>query len=317
VQGLWQLLESPATDVKGLKRRTDLLIAFHLILTTAALAVVGLVIWRIQLLVTLTQRSNVETLVLAFIVVFLGYILVTTYRAAWGALRILFLRALGRDRAQRWLQRYAERDEKETKRSYLDVLVRGPRKGPIEIPLGDRFGEMGRVRIEGTEIALLDVPVEVPLSAFQLVAKSLEKVGTTEGTHDERQIVFWGSIDAEGAAAYASQTRAFDRLAEVVGGGERIWPRVTIDAEGIERLTRIVREATPILREALLMPDVEYEAEFSVPVVPEPFAFVQLRRRTQHADPAASIGCVTLAAVVMLALVAYVIVAPPWVPPSE
>jgi hypothetical protein len=316
MRGLWQLLESPATDVKGLRRRTTLLMTFHLVLAAAAVAVIALVGWRIQHLVTLTERSNVETLVLAFIVVFLGYVLVTTYRAAWGTARILVLRALGRDRAQRWLQRYAERGEKETKRSYLDVMVRGPRGSPIEIPVEDRYGAMGRLRMEGAEVAFVDAPVELPLSAFQLIAKSLEKIGRPDGTHGRRQIVYWGSIDEEGAAAYASQTKAFDRLAEVVAGGERIWPQVTVDADGVERLTRIVREATPVLREALLLPDIEYEAESSVPVVPEPFAFVQLRRRTHHADPVASMGCVTLAALAMLALVVYVIVAPPWVPPQ-
>lgn len=314
MQKLWELLESPATDVKGLKRRTDLLVTFHIVLSAAALLVLGLVVWRIQHLVTLTQRSNVETLVLAFIVVFLGYVLLTTYSATWGALRIVALRLFGgRDRGQRWIQRRANAQQKETKRSYLDVLVRGPLGDPIEIPLKDGVGPLGLVRIQRAEIACVQVPKDLPLTTFQLIAKTLEQVGEPKDAQEERHVVFWDAIDKESSAVYAAQTTAFDRLAKL-NGEERIWPELHVDDKGVARLGAVLEEALPLLRESLLMPDIEYSAEFSIPVIPEPFAFVQLRRSTQHADPVASLGCMTAVALVMFALIALVIVLPPWVP---
>jgi uncharacterized membrane protein len=120
---LWELMESPITDVRSVRRRTNLLVAVHLTLTAAALAVLVLVVWRIRLLVTLTQRSNVETLILAFVVVFVLYLLITTLPGTRGALVLLGVRLLGRERAQRWLQRRAERERKETKKAYLNVIV--------------------------------------------------------------------------------------------------------------------------------------------------------------------------------------------------
>lgn len=57
------------------------------------------------MLITLAQRSNVETLVIAFVVIFLGYVLFTTAGATIGAVRILGYRAIGLERAQPALQR--------------------------------------------------------------------------------------------------------------------------------------------------------------------------------------------------------------------
>lgn len=307
----WELLEAPATDVPTLRARNSWLAAIHLVLFAAALAVLALVVWRIRLLVTLTQRSNVETLLIGFIVVFLAYVLLSTLPATRGAATLVALRALGRERAQRWLQRRAERKPKETKRSYLDVVVRGPGGRPIEIPIEDGFGRIGTVRLELAEIAFLDTPAELHSSVARIVARTLGDVG--EGSGREPKIVFWDGMEDEAAAIYASQVKAFDVLRRAMGRDE-LWPEVRVDDDGVERLRAVVREATPLFREDILLPDIEYSAEFSLPVVPEPLAFVQLRRKTQHADPVASMGCVTIVALTFLAGVAWVIVNPPRVP---
>src|SRR5207253_5101378 len=147
VSALWQRLEAPAEDAKTLHRRTNLLVAIHLVLAITALAVLALVFARIRLLVTLTQRSNVETLVIAFVVVFLVYLLVTTLPATIGALRLLGYRSLGHDRAQRALQHKARNDRKETKRCHLNVVVRGPRGGDVSFPIVDDYGTICDVNI--------------------------------------------------------------------------------------------------------------------------------------------------------------------------
>lgn len=306
-------MEAPAVDPPSLHRRTNWLVAIHLVLTAAAIAVLVLVIWRIRLLVTLAQRSNVETLVLAFVVIFLTYILITTGPASVGAVRLLAYRALGRERAQRRLQQKVRSDPKETKRSYLNVAVRGPRGQDVEVPIGDRFGKICGLRLHDAEIAFVDAPKELTHSVVQLVARTLEDVGRLEGTDHGVKVIFWDSIDEGAAEAYASQVGAFRRLERAVG--ERpLWPVLTLDAAGIEALEAMLREAAPSLREDLLLPDIEYSAEFSIPIIPEPFAFMQLTRRKEHADAVASMGCATLVALGFLGVIAWILIDPPWVP---
>ncbi len=310
---LWELMEAPAVDPSSLHRRTNWLVAIHLVLAVAALAVLALVALRIRLLITLAQRSNVETLVIAFVVIFLGYMLITTGPASIGAVRLLGYRLLGTERAQRALQRKARGDKKKTMRSYLNVVVRGPRGQDIEVPIQDRFGKLCSVRIHLTEVAFVDAPRELTHSALQLVVKTLEKVGTLEGTDHDLRVIYWDSLEEGQAEAYASQVSAFDRLEKALGK-EPLWPVLHVDAGGVARLQEMLREAAPLFRESLLLPDIEYSAEFTIPIIPEPFAFMRLTRRKEHADAVASMGCATLVALVFLAAIAWVVVNPPWVP---
>jgi hypothetical protein len=306
-------MEAPAVDPPSLRRRTNWLIAIHLVLASAAIAVLALVAWRIRMLVTLAQRSNVETLVIAFVVIFLAYLLITTAPATVGAIRILFYRAIGTERAQRSLQRKVRSDRKETKRSHMNVAVRGPGGRDVEIPIQDRFGRICDLKLHLTEVIFEDAPEELTHSVLQLVVSKLRDVGTLEGTEHDPQVIYWDSIDEGQAEAYASQVGAFDRLEKALGK-EALWPAVRVDNDGIAEIREMLKEAAPAIRENLLLPDIEYSADFAIPIVPEPFAFMQLRRRMEHADAVASMGCATLVALVFLAAIAWVLVNPPWVP---
>lgn len=310
---VWQLMEAPATDPASLRRRTNWLIAIHLVLAAAALTVLTLVVWRIRILITLAQRSNVETLVIAFVVIFLAYLLITTAPATIGALRILAYRAMGQERAQRSLQRKARSDRKETKRSHMNVAVRGPGGRDVEVPIQDRFGKICTLKLHLTEVVFEDAPEELTHSVLQLVVKKLADVGELEGTDHQPEVIYWDSIDEGQAEAYASQVGAFDRLEKALGK-DTLWPAVRIDKAGVDAIQDMLKEAAPTIRENLLLPDIEYSAEFAIPIIPEPFAFMQLRRRMEHADAVASMGCATLVALAFLAAISWILVNPPWVP---
>ena len=306
-------MESPAVDPPSLRRRTNWLIAIHLVLATAATAVLVLVLWRVRILITLAQRSNVETLVIAFIVIFLLYLLFTTAAATIGALRILVYRAMGAERAQASLQRKASRDRKETKRSHMNVAVRGPGEGDVVIPIQDRYGKICSLKLHLTEVAFEDAPAELTHSVLELVVQKLKDVGTLVGTDHEPKVVYWDSLDEAQAEAYASQVGAFDRLEKALGKGT-LWPALVIDDRGVTEIQRMLETAAPDLRENLLLPDIEYSAEFTIPVIPEPFAFMQLSRRMDHADAVASMGCATLVVLAFLAGISWILINPPWVP---
>lgn len=313
MSGIWQLMESPATDPASLRRRTNWLIAIHLVLATAALTVLMLIVWRVRILITLAQRSNVETLVIAFVAIFLVYLLITTAQATIGALRILGYRAMGAERAQPALQRKARSDRKDTKRSHMNVVVRGPSDQDVVVPIQDRYGKLCTLRLHLTEVVFEDAPQELTHSVLQLVVQTLGEIGTLEGTDHEPKVIYWDSLDEEQAEAYASQVGAFDRLEKALGK-DSLWPAVRINERDVEQIRQMLEEAAPSLRENLLLPDIEYTAEFTVPVIPEPFAFMQLSRKMSHADAVASMGCATLVVLVFLATVSWVLINPPWVP---
>src|SRR5215216_7877325 len=65
----------------------------YVVLNVISVAIATTIIWRVQFFVTLTQRSNVETLVLAIIFVLAIYYIFTTFRGFVGALQILWLNA--------------------------------------------------------------------------------------------------------------------------------------------------------------------------------------------------------------------------------
>ena len=54
------------------KQRVHRLAAAYTTMFVGALVGIGLAVWQAQLYVTLSQRSNVETLTLAFVIVFLA-----------------------------------------------------------------------------------------------------------------------------------------------------------------------------------------------------------------------------------------------------
>jgi hypothetical protein len=309
---LWDFMEAPVTDVPSLRRRTTLLVAIHLTLAAVASAVLGLVVWRIRLLVTLAQRSNVETLVLAFVVAFALYLLVTTLPSTWGSLLLVVTRARGRERGQRWLQRRGERQRKATRRAYLNVIVEGPEGGTIDLPVEDEYGRVGGIRLDGGEIALVDMPSHIVSSPLALVASCLGRVGRLEGTDVGPLIVAWSDVDRQLAERYGSEVRAFKQLALALG--KRLWPTVHLDRDAVEELRAVLRAAAAELREDLLLPDIEYSAEFTIPIIPEPLAFMQVRRTQDHADAVATMGCATLVLSAILAIVGWLIVWPPWVP---
>src|SRR5438045_3959420 len=98
-----RVISEPGADSpRSYARRVRRLALAYLVLFLASLAGIALLAWKGQFFVTLTQRSNVETLILAFLLVFFAYLAVLAAPGAWGALRLASFAALpylGRDRA--------------------------------------------------------------------------------------------------------------------------------------------------------------------------------------------------------------------------
>jgi hypothetical protein len=310
---LWDWMESPVQNVHDLRRRTSILAGIHVLLTTACIALLAVLVLRLKLLVTLAQRSNVETLLIGFFVAFVLVLLVTTGPAAVGALILLALRLLPADRRQRWIQRHGvDKRRGERAVALLNLWVTGP-DGTIEIVIEDGFGRLGTLRVHGVELQVEDAPDALAGPLLELTESTLD----TNSSHDPQgspvRIILWANVDRAQAEAYQSQVRAFDRLSGVLKT-EPLWPSARVDAAGLSRLRAVLAEATPHLRETVLMPDIDYAADFSIPLVPEPLAFVQIHRTESRADPVASLGCATVMVLSALIVAAWVVLFPPWVP---
>ena len=70
-----QVVREPESETpEQFAHRVHQLAVAYTVLFVASLTGIGLLVWKAQLFVGLTQRSNVETLTLAFLMVFFGYI---------------------------------------------------------------------------------------------------------------------------------------------------------------------------------------------------------------------------------------------------
>jgi hypothetical protein len=146
---LWDLMESPVASVRDLRRRTTMLAVIHVVLASACLALLSLLVLRLKLLVTLSQRSNVETLLILFFAAFVAVLLITTGPATVGALTLIGLRFVRAERRQRWIQAHrVEPHREERTLALLNLSVAGP-GGVLELPLEDGFGRLGRLRVQG------------------------------------------------------------------------------------------------------------------------------------------------------------------------
>lgn len=313
VNWLWSRLEQPVTDVRSLRTRNLWLAWIHIVLFAASVATLVLIAAQLKLLVTLSQRSNIETLTLAIVAAIALFMIVSTLETTMGSVLLLYCRALPADRAQRWLQRRAYGMRKADARFELDTAVRGPAGGVIEIPIEDDHGRVGTVRLGGTEISVQEIGAGAASGVAQIVVEALGRHGSVDGLTDKPHVVFWNGIEEDASRAYHAGVVAFTRLEEALES-DALWPRVSLTDRGVKAIEETLRQAASAIREDLLLPDNEYSADFSVPIVPQPLNFVQLRRQAQRADPVAAMGCSALMAIFFLLIVAYVIVDPPWVP---
>ena len=80
--------EPDVSDPPHYRRRVSELGAIYVAIFVLFAAGIALLIGHGRLFVTQSQRSNVETLTIAFLLLFFGYIVSLSARGAWGGLRI-------------------------------------------------------------------------------------------------------------------------------------------------------------------------------------------------------------------------------------
>jgi hypothetical protein len=294
--------------------RVRSLAIIYVVLNLVSLAIAITIVWRGQFFVTLSQRSNVETLTLAIILVLSIYYIVTTFKGLVGAVRIMVLNAGDRNREDR--KHRALPPGKESKFVTFDQEIRleGNPNQPIQWEVGDEAGKLGEVEVDGVKCTYYPQKDGMNDTFFEFVADQIEEALKKRDLEAKVQITQWSTIDEDQASSFHSMAQAFRNLENQLGATQPLWPTGLITQEDVEQIGVKIRELVPTLRNESLLPHLNYAVEYNVPILPEPLGMVRLTRRENRADPLISMGCAGIVMLFVMVVLTFIILLPPWVP---
>lgn len=301
------------SDPEHYARRVRWLATVHLALFLGSLAGATLLIWRGEFFVTLSQRSNVETLTIAFLLLFFGYFAVITAHGAVGAVRIglYHLRAgWTRDLARLEASKVAAlgaRGPGAAAAFDRAIEIDGRPGEPWEIELQDAHGSMGRIRVSGVRVEHLHAFRGGSNSLLGYLESRLQKMSGTEIS-----ILQWKSTGEEALGQYVVTADAIRALGRALNAA--VWPTLVLSTEQQRTLERDLGALSPALRDEAFLPDWEYEGEHKLPIIPEPLGIVSLSRSERRVDPLSSLSAVLVVILLVIALICFFLVRPPWIP---
>jgi hypothetical protein len=300
-------------DAEHYARHVRWLAVVYVVLFASSLVGFGLLIWRGEFFVTLSQRSNVETLTIVFFLLFFGYFAVITAHGALGGVRIglYHLRArLAHDPARietAKIGALGARGAGPVAAFDRAIELEGKPGEPWEIELADEHGSMGRLRVSGVRIEHLDTFRD---GSNTLLGYFEGKLG--EATGSDVSIVQWKSTACEAMLQYAATADAIRSLGRALD--TVAWPTLVVDAEQRHSLERDLCALCPALRDEAFLPDWEYEGEHKLPIIPEPLGIISLSRSERRVDPLSSLSAALVIVVLVVALICFFLARPPWVP---
>jgi hypothetical protein len=309
--------EPDVSDPRHYRRRVAELAAIYVAIFALSAAGIVLLVFHGRLFVTLSQRSNVETLTIAFFLLFFGYIALITARGAWGGLRIGAFRLAARfaSDAHRVERRKIAALGHSLKRQAVAVNLLLERAGhpgePFELRVADEAGCVGKIRIDGARVEHHAGHRE---GSNELLAYFVRQVSSVLGSNpEELEVIHWKAVDDEGWYQYIASVESMRILGRRLGG-EPVWPRLTLSQEQCDELERRMTAICRAVRDEAFLPQLEYEGEHKIPIIPEPLGIISLGRRERRIDPLSSMGIALVIVAVAVGLIAWFIVRPPWVP---
>lgn len=313
--------EPSAASPRHYTARVRWLAAIYATLFLVSAGGIVVLVWKARVLVLLTQRSNVETLTLAFFLIFFAYVGVLSSTGALGAARLAAWALLGapsRDRhaAERRKMRALGDKEGRSEAALNVVLARAGRTGePLELPVADEIGDMGVLRVDGARITHESAHRRGSNNLFGFFTRQVNEILEARGAkpRSEVEVVDWKKINDEATSQYLALV-TFARNLERQHGGAELWPRVTLTDEDCVELERRLTAVCPALRSEAFLPDWEYNGQHKLPIVPEPLGLVALQRSERRVDPVASMAGAVFIVLVAVTLLVLIVVRPPWVP---
>lgn len=296
-----------------------LALAYGALFAASAVGIV-LIVWKAQLFVTLSQRSNVETLTLAFFLIFFAYLLALSAGGTLGALRICYFRLLalrGMDRIeveQRKMRALGPPQHVPATVGLNLVLEReGAPHQAFTIPVADQAGSMGELLVDGATITHRPTAKDGSNTLLVFFVRQVNALLAERQGPADLHIVVWGKIDNEGAEQYLGMVN-FARNLESQLRLQELWPKRTLCDDDCDELQRRLATVCSPLRNEAFLPDWEYEGVHNVPLIPEPLGLISLSRSERRVDPIASMGCAVAIVIAVVVVLALIILFPPWVP---
>lgn len=299
------LKEPGVSDPAHYAKRVRWLAATHGALFVFSLVGFALIIWKGKFFVTLSQRSNVETLTIAFFLLIFAYFTVITSPGALGAVRILITAGS----QQKKQARLEKRDRTPGGGCAFDkaIELEGKPGEPFAVEVRDEFGSLGRLRFHGVKVEQLDTYRDGSNSLMGYLEQLIQKV-----TGHDLEIVHWKSTSEEEMSAMQSMSQALLAL------GRKLeidtWPRITITEEQRQKLEDHFSELCPALRNEAFLPDWEFEGEHKLPIIPEPLGIISLSRTEKRVDPLSAMVAALGIVVIAVAFITFFILRPPWIP---
>jgi hypothetical protein len=308
------VLRAPGvSDPRHYARRVIWLAIVHVALWLAAVAGFVLLVWRGEFFVTLAQRSNVETLTIAFFLVLFGYFAFVTSPGAIGALRIAWWRTRlrtakdpARIEAQR-LRALGECGEGASAAFDKAIELEGAPHEPWEIELRDDVGSLGRLRFDGVRVQELDMPRSGSNTLLGYVERKLAELARADIA-----IVQWESTDEEDLRQYVATAAAFRALGRKLDAPT--WPAITLTTAARDVLAQELSAVCGALRDELFLPDWEFSGEHKLPIIAEPLGIISLSRSERRVDPLSSMLTALVVIALVIGLICFFLARPPWIP---
>jgi hypothetical protein len=308
--------EPGADNALDYTRRVRRLAAAYVGLFGLSLAGIGVLVWRAQLFVTLAQRSNIETLTLAFLLIFFAYLAALGAPGTWGALQIVRHQLGGdwADQQQRKVKGLGSASGRATVAEMNVVLEQVDHPGEaFEVVVADRAGRVGTLRVDGARLAYRALQGDGSSEILAYVERQVTQLLQRRGDEHEVNIVAWKKIDDEDAERYHGLVEFARNLERQLGKGD-LWPKVRLTTAECQQLERALSDICPALRDEGFLPQWDYQAEHKLPIIPEPLGLISLSRTEQRVDPVSSMGCALLVVIAVLGILVLFVVVPPWVP---
>jgi hypothetical protein len=317
---LRSITREPAADTaEQYSHRVYLLGAIYFVMFAAAIVGIVVLLQWAKHFVTLSQRSNVETLALLFFLVFFAYFVFLSWKGALGALRIggfeLLALLAGHERAEAGKVKAlgpAGRDHRVVAVNYV-LELEGRRGEPFDVVARDDYGTVGTMRVHDADLTFVQEHGHGSTNVFIYFVHQINKILEDAGVEKELNIVEWKTIDDEKLSQYKSLVR-FARNLELHFGLNEAWPKIVLSEFQCRDLERRLGQICRALRNEGFLPDWEYSADHKIPLIPEPLGLLSLGRAEKRVDPVSSMGMALGIVLLSVGVFVLFVLSPPWVP---
>jgi hypothetical protein len=314
------LREPQVQSARQYRRHVMLLSWIYSTMFLSSATGIFLIVIDYKLFVTLAQRSNVETLTIAFLLVFFLYLMTISAKGSIAALRVAYYGLLSRftDRISVEKQKTSalgSPGESEAPAVALNYLIEreGRPNEAFQLQIKDDAGSVGSLCVDGALLMHLEAFRDGTYSMFPFVVHQIGRVLKSRNIIHRLDIVEWLSISDESLVQYIGLTRFASNLSRHLGNVE-LWPRLVLSDEECRQIESELSKICSTIRDESFFPHWEYGGDHKLPIIPEPLGIISLSKNEKRVDPITSMGAAALMALISLLIAIWMVFYHPWVP---